>query len=67
MVTIVEFKGKGKGSKADSFKILQFSSKGEAEGYIKAHEDLESKYWTAYEYIEVGVEYDVYFLNDNYN
>jgi hypothetical protein len=67
MITIVEFKGKGRSSKADSFKILQFSSKGEAEGYIKTHEDLESKYWTAYKYVEVGVEYDVYFLDYSYN
>jgi hypothetical protein len=62
-IYVLECYGKCKGTFAEEFKLLKFDSKKDAEKFIQENEDLESKYWTAFQYIKIGIRDDIYFNN----
>ena len=61
MINVLKVKGKGKGSYGYNITFMQFEDSEKAEEYIKEHTDLESKYWTAFQYLHNGVEDEIYF------
>jgi len=61
MIYVLKQEGKSKGSNPDHVTVIGFEDKEQAEGFCQANIDLESKYWTWCEIVDLGERIELFY------
>ena len=61
MIYVLKQEGKSKGSNPDYVTVISFDNKEQAEGFCETNTDLESKYWTYCEIIDLSERVELFY------